>query len=228
MNGVGNQRKLMQVLKRRFAYKDKGNRTARNSLSSSPFLCPWHEWEFQGGRACSLSCLPWFPSPSRILVQPFSPKATCRLLNTQTYCRVHKAVRNLPKEWDAAEQHWVYQQPLINVSMRHKLTFPISSFRWSGNNCTGWNHCWNHCCSWNPCRNHNCSCEEDVRQVLVSKLLTRFFLQAFPLSRVTGITWEISKVSTLTKQPIFQLYSALDRLIKSCQCGMGSEEELPK
>lgn len=64
------------------------------------------------------------------------------------------------------------------ASMRHILTFPISSFRWSGNNCTCWNNYWNHCCGWNPCRNNYCSCKEDVRQVLVSKLLIRLSRQA--------------------------------------------------
>lgn len=83
--------------------------------------------------------------------------------------------------------------------MKNMPTNPISSFRWPGNNCTRWNNSWNHSSCWNPCWNHNCCCKEDVRQVLVSKLLIRLFKQQHPLSEVTAIPSEISNTSSFPK-----------------------------
>lgn len=120
-----------------------------------------------------LALFPGSPDPClhiHMRMEPFSSKAAEHpnlLQNSQNN-------KKFPKDWDAAEQHQVYLV-FSMVSMKCIVTFPISSFRWSGNYCTGWNNCWNHCCSCNPCRNHNCSCKEDVRQVLVSKLLIRLF-----------------------------------------------------
>lgn len=85
------------------------------------------------------------------------------------------------------------------IFMKNMPTNPISSFRRPGNNCTRWNNSWNHSSCWNPCWNHNCCCKEDVRQVLVSKLLIRLFKQQHPLSEVTGIPSEMSNTSSLPK-----------------------------
>jgi len=137
---------------------------------------------------CSLIHLLWFTpllSRSPICMEPSGPKA---YLQT---CRLQISLLNLPNLLQSLQDRKKFSPRsgmqnsvssisslLPIVSMRNTLTFPISSFRWSGNNCTGWDNYWNHSCSWNPCRNNNCSCKEDVRQVLVSKLLIRLFKQA--------------------------------------------------
>lgn len=97
----------------------------------------------------------------------------------QTCFRVYKTEGNFPQGVGCSRTSVSSINSLLStVFMRNMPTFPISSFRWPGNNCTGWNNHWNHSCSWNPCRNNNCCCKEDVRQVLVSKLLISLFKQA--------------------------------------------------
>ena len=119
-------------------------------------------------------------------MEPSSPKGhlqACRLqislLNSPNLLQSSQDTRKFsPKSGMQQNSVSSISSLLSMISMRNMLTFPISSSRWSGNNCTGWNNYWNHSCSWNPCRNNNRCCKEDVRQVLVSKLLIRLFRQA--------------------------------------------------
>lgn len=116
---------------------------------------------------------------SHICMEPSSPKAQISLLNLPNVPQSSQDIRKFSPR-NGMQQNSVssISSLLSMVSMRNMLTFPTSSFRWSRNNCTGWNNYWNHSCSWNPCRNNNRCCKEDVRQVLVSKLLIRLFKQA--------------------------------------------------
>lgn len=109
MNGVGNQRKLMQVLKRRFAYKDKGNRTARNSLSSSPSCAHGMSESFREAEPA-----PWAACPGSHLhpASSCSPSAQRPLAG----CWTPKPTAEFTRQWEISPRSGMQQSSTGSIS----------------------------------------------------------------------------------------------------------------